>query len=129
MTQPTLMNFHSYAYSQELRYYSSTVNLHTCVRNYNTLNKLSNKVCVPNKTEDFSLSIFNFITRINGFKTLAKHISCLCQCKFNDRKNYLNQTGITINIDVNVKIWTNIMCTKKIMFRILLHVIAKMVNT
>ena len=65
-----------YIYTQKLRYYPSTVNLHGCVRNCNTLNKLSNRVCVPNKTEDFNPSIFNIVTRINEFKTLAKHISC-----------------------------------------------------
>ena len=30
-----------------------------------TLNDLSNKVYVPNKTEDLNLSVFNMITGIN----------------------------------------------------------------
>ena len=34
----------------------------------NTLNDLSKKVCVPNKTEDLSLSLFNMITGINESK-------------------------------------------------------------
>ena len=34
-----------------------------------TLNDLSNKVCVPNKTEDLNLSIFKMITVINESKT------------------------------------------------------------
>ena len=42
----------------------------------NTLIDLSNKVCVPNKTEDLKLSVFNMITGINIFKTLTKHTSC-----------------------------------------------------
>ena len=33
-----------------------------------------------------------------------------------------------INISVNVKIWKNITCAKKIIFGILLHVVAKMAN-
>ena len=41
----------------------------------NTLNDLSNKVCiVQNKTEDLNLSMPNIITRINESKTLTKHI-------------------------------------------------------
>ena len=31
----------------------------------NTLNDLSNKVCVPNRTEDLDLGLFNIITGIN----------------------------------------------------------------
>ena len=41
-----------------------------------TLNDLSIKVCVPNKTKDLNLSVFNMITRINEWKALTKHISC-----------------------------------------------------
>ena len=37
---------------------------------------LSNKVYVPNKTEDLNLSVFNMITGVNESKTLTKHISC-----------------------------------------------------
>ena len=51
-----------------------------------SLNDLSNKVCVPNKTEDLNLSVFIMIKEINESKTLAKHISCKCKCKFDKRK-------------------------------------------
>ena len=44
-------------------------------KNSNTLNDLSNKVCVPNKIEDLNLSVFNMITGINKSKTLTKDIS------------------------------------------------------
>ena len=46
----------------------------------------SDKVCVPNKTEDLYLNVFNMITGINECRTLAKHISCECECKFDGRK-------------------------------------------
>ena len=39
-----------------------------------TLSDLSNKVCVPNNTEDLNLSVFNMITGINESKT-TKDIS------------------------------------------------------
>ena len=41
------------------------VKLDRCVGSRNTLNDLSNKSCVPNKTEDLNLSVFNMITGIN----------------------------------------------------------------
>ena len=63
MIQPTLVNLHSNECSQELHYYSFVVKLDRCVGSFNTLNDLSNKVCVPNKTEDLNLSVFNMIKK------------------------------------------------------------------
>ena len=75
MTPPTLMNLHPNEYSQESHYYPFVVKLDRCVGSFNTLNDLFNNVCVPNKTEDLNLSVFNMITEINESKTLTKHIS------------------------------------------------------
>ena len=62
------------------------------------------------------------ITGINKSKTLTKHISCECKCRF-DGKNVIQiNGGITINVDKSVK---KFMYVKKIMFGILLHVNGK----
>ena len=120
MIQPTLINLHPNEYSQEFHYYPFAVKLDRCVGSCNTLNDLSNKVCVPNKTEDLNLSVFNMITGINESKTLTKHISCECKCRF-DGKNVIQVNGgITINIDVSIKTF---MYVKKTMFGILLYII------
>ena len=50
-------------YSQEFHYYPFALKLDRCVGSCNTRNDLSNKVRVPNKTEDLSLSVLNTITR------------------------------------------------------------------
>ena len=84
--QPILINLHPNEYSQELHYYPFEVKLDKCARSCNTINDLSNKVCVPNKTENLNLSVFNMITGINESKTLTKHISCKCKCKFDETK-------------------------------------------
>ena len=52
MIQPTLINLRSNEYSQEFHYSLFAVKLVRCVGSCHTLNGLSNKVCVPNKTED-----------------------------------------------------------------------------
>ena len=57
----------------------------------NTLNDLSSKLCFLNQTEDLNLSLFSIITRINELKTLLKHISCKCKCRFDGRKCHSNQ--------------------------------------
>ena len=55
---------------------SISVKLDRCVGSCNTLNDLSNKVCVPNETEKLNLSVFNMITGMNESKRLTRHISC-----------------------------------------------------
>ena len=65
MIQLTLINLDPNEYSQEFWYYPFAVKLDRCVGIGITLNDLSNKVCVPNKTEDLNLSMFNMIRGIN----------------------------------------------------------------
>ena len=87
---------------------------------------MSNKVCVSNKTEDLTLSVFNMITGINESRTLTDHTSCECKGKFDEKKNAIQiNGGVMRNVDVSVK---KLMYVKKIMFGILLHVIVKMEN-
>ena len=78
--QSTLINLHPNEYNQQLHYYPFSVKLDRCVGS-----------CVPNKTKDLNLSMFNMITGINEPKTLTKHIPCECKCKFEGRKCNLNQ--------------------------------------
>ena len=84
-------NLHPNEYSQEFHYYPFSVKLDRCTGSCNTLNDLSNKVNVPNKTEDLNLNVVNIITEINELKTLTKHISCECKCKFDGRSCNSNQ--------------------------------------
>ena len=50
-----LINLHQNEYIQELHYYPFPFKLDRCVWSCNTINDLSNKVYVPNKTEDLNL--------------------------------------------------------------------------
>ena len=54
----------------------------------------SNKVCVPNETEDLKLHTFNMTTGINESRTLTKHISCKCDCTFGGRKRISNHNRL-----------------------------------
>ena len=86
MTQPTLINLRPNDYTQGLRYYPFTVNLDRCVEIFNIFNELSNRVCVPKKTEDLQLSVFNMITEKTESLTLIKIVSFKCECKFDGGK-------------------------------------------
>ena len=74
--QPTVINLHPNEYSQKLHYCSFAVKWDKCVGSCNTLNDLSNKVCVPSKTEDLDIHVYNMITAKNESKILTKDISC-----------------------------------------------------
>ena len=97
--QSTLINLHPNDYSQKFHYYPFAVKLDRCVGNCNTMTynlsdntyDLSYKLCIPNKTEDLNLSVFNIISGINKSKTLTKHISRECKCKLDGKKCNSNQ--------------------------------------
>ena len=63
------------------------------------------------------------ITGINASK-MIKYISCECKCKCDRRKCNSNKSGTMVNVDVSVKI----IYVEKIIFGILIQVVAKMVN-
>ena len=96
--QPTFINLYPNEHSQEFHFYPFAIKLGRCFGSCNTLNDLSNKVCVPNETEDLNLSVFNMIIGINESKTLTKHISCEYK-KINilmEKNNIRINGGITI---------------------------------
>ena len=90
-TEPTFINLHCNKYSQELYYYPFAVKLDRCVGSCNTLNDLSNKVRVPNETEDLNMHDFIMITGKKESKILTKDISCKCKSNFYYRKFNSNQ--------------------------------------
>ena len=123
MAQPFLIKLHPNECSQEFHYYSFAVKLDRCVGS-NALNGLPNKVCVPNKTEDLNLSVFNMITGINESRTLTRYISWQCKCKFDGRKCISDQWWNTNKCCCECK-----KChVSEGIFRILLHVAVKLEN-
>ena len=69
-----------------IHYDQFEVRLHRRIGSFNTINDLSNKVCVPNKTQDLNLSVLNMIAGINESKILTKHISCKCKYRFDEKE-------------------------------------------
>ena len=88
---------------------------------------LLDNVCVPDKTEDLNLSVFNMIIVINISKILTKHTSCKCKCKFDGRKCNSNQKRNNDEHGCDCKHPKEHNSREKIIFRILLDVVAKMI--
>ena len=75
----------------KLNYYLFMISRDKCNISCNVVDDISTKMCVPNKTKDANIKIFNMITRINVAKTLVKHISFDCKCKFENTACNPNQ--------------------------------------
>ena len=118
----TLINWHPNEYSQKFHYYPPAVKLDRCVGNCNNINDLSNKVCIPNKTEDLNLSIFNMVTGQNDSKILTKTYHTNVNVNLMEENVIQSKNGITINVNASVK---TIIYMKKIIFEIPLHVVQK----
>ena len=86
MTRLTFFDLNLDECNQGLHYYPLIINLERCNGSYNTIDHPSSGICVPNKIEYVNLSVFNMITRKKELKTLTKHISCECKCKFDGRE-------------------------------------------
>ena len=108
MIQPTLINLHHNEYS---RYYPFAVNLDRYVGMCITLDDLSNRLCVPDKTKDLKLNVFIMITGINVSLVVVN----VTQIK----------SRIKTNVNVNVKAFKR---AKKIIIAILQQVFVGMVN-
>ena len=113
MARPTVIYLNPNEYNQRLSYYPFMVNLDRCNGICNTINDISGRTCVSNKTEVVNLSAFNIIAWINKWSTLAKHISSKCKCKYNGTNVTQLRSGITINVIVTAKIQKN-MSVKKL---------------
>ena len=93
MTQPTFINLYLNKYSQELYCYPFSVKSDICVGSCNTLNDLSNKVCVPNETEDLNLSAFKKQNMYHANVNVNFMVESIIQIK----------SGIMINADTSAK--------------------------
>ena len=71
-------------------------------------------MCVPNETNNANVKVYNMITRTNEVKTLVKHISYDCKCKFASRTFNSNQKWNTVLINANLSV-KSIVRAKKVM--------------
>ena len=79
MLRPTIFNLNPV----KLKYYQLMVSLDKYSGSCKSGNDLSTKICVPSKTKGTHIKAFNMIRNRFEAKTLVKHISCGCKCKFN----------------------------------------------
>ena len=104
------------------------INLDRCNGNCNTLDDPSNKIYIPNKTEDVSLIVFNMIAGINDSKAFIKHKLYECKYKNDVKKSNLNQKWNNDKSWCGSKNQKKNTCVKKIIFGILVLVLVKIAS-
>ena len=72
MIQPILINLHPNKHTQGLHYYPFAVNLDRCVQSCNTLNDLSNRVCISKENRRFELKRFQYDYRDKWIENINK---------------------------------------------------------
>ena len=77
------------------------------------------------KAKGINFKAFNVITNKNEAKTMAKHISRDCKCKFNSTTCNSNQKWNNKHVNVNVKIMIS---AKKIIAGILAHIFVRIAS-
>ena len=71
----------------ELKHYAYMISLDKCS---GSCNVLSPEICVPKKNKT-NVKAFNMKTCKNEAKTITKHTSCDCKCKFNNTTYNANE--------------------------------------
>ena len=74
------------------------ISLDTCSGSCNVLS--AKNMCSPKKIKDINVKVFNMITNKNEARTMLKHISCDCKCKFNRIVKHVN---MTVKISISTK--------------------------
>ena len=125
MNQPTLIHINPNEYIERLPCYSFAVNLDRCMQSRNTLNDMSNRMPVPNKTKDWNLIVFHMITGINESNISTKHISFELKYRFDSSKCNCNRRLMLnivkwkmMNVGVIAKIQKNVMHMKRLYLKL-----------
>ena len=97
----------------ELKHYPYIITLCKCNGSYNTLTKISDRICVANKTKNVNLNVFNLITSKMNQK---------CKCKF-DRKRCKRILTKTVPTNFNDK---KVICNMKNLYILLAFLLITM---
>ena len=88
-------------------FYPFSIKVNKCSGNCNNINDPYAKICVPDTVKDLNVTVFNLMSRNNETRHIKQHETFKCICRLDKIISYLfvivNNNGIKINVDVNVK--------------------------
>ena len=74
-----------------------------CSGNCNNIKNPNAKICVPDVTKDLNVKVFNLMSRNNETRFIKWHKQCKCKYRLDKLFVIINNDGIKINVDANVK--------------------------
>ena len=88
-------------------FYPFSIKVNTCRGNCNNINNPYARICVPDAVKNLNVKVFNLMTLNNETRHMKWHKTCRCRldkiiCEQRWNK-IVNNDGIKINVDVNVK--------------------------
>ena len=101
MNRPTLIDLNDV----ELNFYKFMIILDKCNGSCNVVDDWSMKICIPSETKQVKVKEIKMIKRIKEAKTVVKHISCDCKCKFNSTTfNSITSKNVTSTTSIKNEI-------------------------
>ena len=84
-------------------FYPFSIKTSICSGNCNNINYPYAKICVPDIIKNLNVKVFNLMSRTNEARFIEWHKTCRCKCKLMQLFLIIDNVGIKINVDVNVK--------------------------
>ena len=75
-TRPQVINVNSNPI-----FYSFIIITSKCSGNYNNINNMYVKLCVPDVIKDLNIKVFNLMSRTNETRFIEWHETCKCKCR------------------------------------------------
>ena len=97
--RPEIIN----ADSNDPVFYPFSIKTSKCSGNCNNINDPYAKICVPDVVQDLNVKVFNLMSRTNEARHTKWHETCKCKCRLDAIVSKLNNVGIMVNFDANVK--------------------------
>ena len=82
-------------------FYPFSVKASKCSGNFNNINDLYAKNCVPDIIKNLNVEVFDLMSRTNETRHIKWHETSKCECKLG--AIVFDNVGIKINVNANVK--------------------------
>ena len=82
-------------------FYPFSIKINKCSGSCNNINSPYAKICVPDVIKDLNVKVFNLMSRTNETRRIKLHETCKCICRLD--KIFVNNDGMKIDVDANVK--------------------------
>ena len=89
--------------NSEPLFYPFSIKTNKCSGSCNNINDPYAKLCVSDIVKNLNIKVFNLMSKTNETRHIKWHETCKCKCRLDASVCKINNAGMKINADVNVK--------------------------